>query len=87
MLKEKPSLEGRKRVEGILKKLNDIEEMKQPLPPDEIRAIRAVEALEAIGNAEARKLLDTYAKGAPGARLTEEARKTVQRLKSKLPLP
>lgn len=43
------------------------------LKGDRLRAFRAVEGLERIGTPEARRLLTTYAKGAPGALLTTAA--------------
>jgi WD40 repeat protein/predicted DNA-binding protein (UPF0251 family) len=49
--------------------------------PEYRRARRACEALEAIGTADARRLAAELANGAPGARLTEEARGTAARLK------
>jgi len=48
--------------------------------PDFRRARRACEALEAIGTKEARRLAEELANGAPGARLTDEARGTAGRL-------
>jgi hypothetical protein len=44
------------------------------------RDLRAVELLELIGSAEARRVLKTVAGGMPGARLTREARSALQRL-------
>jgi WD40 repeat protein len=82
VLQEKPLLEVRKRVEMLLDKVE-----KTPLTRDELRALRAVEALEYIGNAEARKLLEQLARGAPGAPLTEDAKETLQRLDKKTPPP
>jgi WD40 repeat protein len=48
--------------------------------PEELRLVRAVEVLERIGSPEARELLQGLAKGAPGARLTQEAAESVKRL-------
>ncbi len=48
--------------------------------PDVLRQVRAVEVLERIGTAPARELLETLSKGAPGARLTREAKASLQRL-------
>jgi len=39
-----------------------------------------VEALEAIGSPEARRLLDKFAAGPAGTRLTEEAKASADRL-------
>jgi hypothetical protein len=46
--------------------------------PDELRAVRAVQALERIGTPEARRVLDECAKGADAALLTREARRALQ---------
>jgi hypothetical protein len=42
--------------------------------------VRAVEALEHAGTAEAKALLEALAAGMPEARLTQEARATLRRL-------
>ncbi len=70
-----PSLEVRRRLEHILEELN-----RQILSPDQLRGIRAIEVLEHIGTPEARQVLETLAKGAPEARLTQEAKASLQRL-------
>ena len=43
-------------------------------------AVRAVQVLEGLGDADALRLLQELARGAPGARLTEEAAPAVNRL-------
>jgi hypothetical protein len=73
-LQGNPSLETRRRLEQILKNLPDIP------GPETIRTIRAIMALERIGTPEARGVLEALAGGAPGARETEEARGSVERL-------
>ncbi len=50
------------------------------MPPGELRAVRAVQTLELIGNAEARTLLQALAKGAAWARQTREAQESLKRL-------
>jgi RNA polymerase sigma factor (sigma-70 family) len=68
------SLEVRRRIEHLLSRL------KFPLTsPKTIREVRAVEVLEHIGTAQARQVLQALAQGAPGSRLTEEAREALRR--------
>ena len=69
----KPSLEVRRRLEKLLDKLDTGS-------PDRLRLLRALEALEHAGGAEAKRLFESLAKGAPGARLTLEAQASLDRL-------
>ena len=70
------SLETRVRLEQLIKNLH------VPIKsPETLRALRAVEALEYIGSAEAKDLLSELASGAAGARLTSEAREALERLR------
>jgi hypothetical protein len=48
---------------------------------EELRIVRAIEALENLGTPEARQLLETLAKGAPGTTQTKEANASLQRLR------
>lgn len=74
-LNEKPSLEAKRRIEKLL------DQPRLPLPPgDLLRGVRAVQVLEAIGNADARRLLQTLAGGAEGTRLTVDAQGALGRL-------
>jgi hypothetical protein len=73
-LARKPSLEVRKRVETLLKRLEHLPTGAQ------LQALRAIEALEHMGTPEARTLLRKLADGSPGARLTQEARTALGRL-------
>ena len=50
------------------------------LPPEALRGVRGVQVLETIANPEARKVLAVLAGGAAGARLTQEARASLERL-------
>jgi hypothetical protein len=69
-----PSLELRRRIESLLQKHNATP------PPDKLRALRAIDVLERIGTGEARQLLEQLARGAPGAKVTMEARDSLDRL-------
>jgi hypothetical protein len=74
-LADKPSLEMRRRLEPLLAKL------KRPYTSAErLRTLRALEALEHIGNDDAKKILHTMADGAPGTAETEDAKASLKRL-------
>jgi hypothetical protein len=66
-LKDKPGLEVSKRIDSLLQRA-------------ELRIPRAVQVLEIIGDADARKLLQKLAQGSPEARLTQEAKAALERL-------
>jgi RNA polymerase sigma factor (sigma-70 family) len=70
-----PSLEARRRLDALLDWLDG----KGP-SAETARQIRAVEALESIGNPEARRLLDQLAAGPAETRLALEARAATARL-------
>jgi hypothetical protein len=72
---ENASLEVKQRLEQILRKLRS-----QPVSGELLAAFRGIEILEHIGSRDARELLSTLAGGAPGSRLTESARQSLQRL-------
>jgi hypothetical protein len=70
-----PPLELRRRIELLLSKLDG------PVTrPEQLQALRAVELLERLGTAPARDLLTHLAGGWRDARLTREARASLQRL-------
>lgn len=73
-LADKPALETRTRLDQLLHKAQRLP------PPEAMRGLRAVEALEHIGSADARRLLRQLADGAEGMLLTREAQAAVQRL-------
>jgi hypothetical protein len=74
-LTAKVSLEMRQRMELLLEKVQGAS-----LPPEMARQVRAVEVLESIGTAQARKLLEgLVAAGAPEGRLTQEAEAALRR--------
>jgi WD40 repeat protein len=69
------ALEGRRRIERLLKKHDPAQ-----LSARALRELRAVEILEEIGTPQARRLLQALSQGAPQARLTREAQAAVKRL-------
>jgi hypothetical protein len=75
VLKSSPPLETRKRVEELLDRLTG-----GTLSTEQLRLVRAVEALERMGTPEARQLLQTLAQGAPGALPTREAQAALDRM-------
>jgi hypothetical protein len=70
-----PSLESRRRLEALLHQLDGA-----GLSAETVRQVRAVEALEAIGDPEARRLLAQLAAGPPAMYLTQEAQASLGRL-------
>jgi WD40 repeat protein len=77
-LQKKPSLEARQRLELILGAPFDE-------PSEALAHLRALEALEHIGNKEARQLIERLATGTPRARLTQEATASLERLAFRAP--
>jgi predicted NACHT family NTPase len=69
-LQGSPSLEVRRRLEGLLDRL----------AKEQLREVRALEVLEYLGTPEAQQLLTRLAEGAPEARLTREAKAALKRL-------
>jgi RNA polymerase sigma factor (sigma-70 family) len=77
-LADKPTLEVRRRVQALLDRLRG------PVKrPEMLRSLRAVAVLEDIGTPEARRRLEDLAKGADGARLTREAKASLNRLEQR----
>jgi WD40 repeat protein/beta-lactamase regulating signal transducer with metallopeptidase domain len=75
VLASKPAIETRLRVEGLLDRLTGT-----TLTAEQVRFVRAAEALERMGTPEARGLLQTLAGGAAGALPTREARAALDRM-------
>lgn len=71
----KPSLEVHQRIDQLFSKLQG--PVKDPAT---LRTLRAIEALELIGTADAKEVLERLAAGAPGVGVTEEAKAAVCRL-------
>jgi RNA polymerase sigma factor (sigma-70 family) len=74
-LADQPSAEVRRRVETLLAAPDE-------LTAEQLRGLRAVEALEHARSASARQVLRSLAGGAPAARLTQEAEAALGRLAS-----
>jgi Tol biopolymer transport system component len=74
-LDDNPSAEVRQRIGGLLEKLG-----KPGNHPEDLRGVRALEALELIATPEAKKLLEGLTEGAPEASLTREAAASCRRL-------
>ncbi len=71
-LRQRPTLELRRRVERLLG-------LFAADSPDSLRLRRALEVLEWLNTQESRRLLEQLAHGAPGARLTREAKASLER--------
>ncbi len=67
------SVEMRRRLDELLRRTG------APPAGEELRALRAVEVLERIGTAEARRVLETLAGGGADAPLTREAKAALRR--------
>jgi hypothetical protein len=70
------SKEGTKRLANLLDKRD-----KEFLTSEQVRMIRAIEVLELIGTSNAQKVVQTLTRGVKGARVTQEAKETLKRLK------
>jgi WD40 repeat protein len=79
-LEGKPALEQRKRLEALLATPRTIRQSEL------LRQVRAIQVLEMIGSEEARRTLRLVAGGAAHARLTEEARGSLERLAIRAPV-
>jgi WD40 repeat protein len=68
------SAEAAERINRLLADLH------RPPTPEEVRQRRVIFALETNGTAEARRTLEAWAAGAPGAHLTEQSKQALGRL-------
>jgi RNA polymerase sigma factor (sigma-70 family) len=75
----RPAQELRRRAERLVDELGG-------LSPEQLAAVRAVEALERVGSPDARQVLEALAAGVPEARRTREARAALRRLADR-PVP
>jgi WD40 repeat protein len=71
-----PSAEVRRKADALLAKLDSLSPS-----PERLRLLRAVEALEHAGTPEAKALLEALSRGTARARLTREARLSLERLR------
>jgi WD40 repeat protein len=79
-LADRPSPEACRRIGRLL------EALRGPVTrPEALRSLRALAVLEDIGTPEARQALDRVAQGAPEARLTREAKASLERLARRPP--
>jgi hypothetical protein len=69
------SLESRRHLEQILDTISN-----NSPDPGAVRMTRAVMILEWVGSPEAQAILKVLGRGAPGARMTEEAEASLNRL-------
>jgi hypothetical protein len=77
-LNKKPPPEVQEHMQDVLAALKD---PANHLPsPDELRQLRAVAVLEHIGNAEAKEVLKDLATGYAKARVTRDAKESLERL-------
>jgi len=72
-----PPLEVRQRIETLMQKM---QEQKRLWEGERLRQWRVIQVLEGIGTAEAQAVLKTLAGGAPGSRLTQQAKASLERL-------
>jgi hypothetical protein len=79
-LENQPSDEVRRRIEGLLEKLQTPARLRERL-----RGLRANEVLEKLGTPEARQVLKTLAQGAAEAELTRDAKAALERLAKRPP--
>jgi len=81
-LKNNAPVEVGRRVDRLLEKIAG-----PVTSPDLLQALRGIEVLEHMTTPEAREVLQTLAKGAPEARLTQEAKASLERLHQRMPRP
>jgi len=80
-LKDNRAPEVRNRLEQILQKLEGA------VPPERLRTLRAIQALEYMGTPEAVDLLKSLVGGAPAAQQTREAKAALERLAHRAAVP
>lgn len=78
-LQRKPSLEVSRRIGALL------DQLEPEHSPDQLRLLRAVEAVEQLQIPKSRELLASWSIGIPTARLTREAKASLRRLDPRKP--
>jgi WD40 repeat protein len=80
-LDSEPPPEVRRRIERILSRMEErMLPAGWPLSPDQLRQLRTVEVMEHLGSSEAQRVLRGLFQGDPDARLTQEAKASLDRL-------
>ena len=79
-LKDKPTLEARRRMEELLGQIEDAFKQTGGVSPKVLRLLRGVEALERIGTPAARQALQKVAEGWPDFNIGAEAKAALGRL-------
>jgi hypothetical protein len=75
VLADGPSTDVQRHVEKLLADLEQLADF-----PERLCVLRAIELLEHAGTAEARRLLERLADGMPEARVTQDAKRSLERL-------
>jgi WD40 repeat protein len=75
LLESQPSQDVQRAANELLAK-----QARAPLPPDRLQVLRAIETLEEVGSPAAKELLRALGAGASEARLTQEAKASLERL-------
>jgi hypothetical protein len=78
--KKPPSAEAARQLKSLLE---GIERRREMPSGQRLAALRALEVLERIGDRAATAVLTRLAEGSPGAQVTEEARRSLERLEKK----
>ncbi|OAI47711.1 hypothetical protein AYO44_09110 [Planctomycetaceae bacterium SCGC AG-212-F19] len=77
-LRDKPTVEVRKRIEELL-----VELRQRPTAPEQLRQARAVQVLELLGTTEARQVLQPLAEAAGESSLSRDAKAALKRLSAR----
>jgi hypothetical protein len=81
-LAARPDLTTRKRIEEVLESTGEF-----PIPPDELRRIRAIQLLEQIGTPPAEAILQKIAASEPPTKASSDANAALDRLRKRRRAP